>query len=70
METFAEFYERKGREASRKETVCRMLLRALQRRFGDLSPAVEQRVQAADAALLEQWFDRCLDARGLDEVFV
>jgi predicted transposase/invertase (TIGR01784 family) len=76
METYAEMWLRQGRERGREEgrqegqeMACRMLLRALHRRFGEVSAVVERRVRAADAALLEVWLDRCLDARTLDEVF-
>jgi hypothetical protein len=69
METYAEMWLRQGRERGRQEGACSMLLRALRRRFGDVAPSVEHRVHAADAALLELWLDRCLDARTLDEVF-
>ncbi len=69
METYAEMWQRQGRERGRQELACKMLLRLLHRRFGDLSPAIDLRVAAADAALLEVWLDRCLDARTLDEVF-
>ncbi|TBV07543.1 DUF4351 domain-containing protein [Stutzerimonas kirkiae] len=41
----------------------------LTRRFGELSPTTQARIQAADVAELERWTDNVLDARTLDEVF-
>jgi hypothetical protein len=85
METYAEMWLRQGRERGREEALQEspeealmrarqegarmMLLRLLQRRFDYVSVSVENRVHAADTALLELWLDRCLDARSLDEIF-
>ena len=46
-----------------------VLLRQLQRRFGDLPAAIEQRVHNAKPELLVRWTDRILDAQSLDDVF-
>jgi len=45
------------------------VLRQMNRRFGSLSPAVQDRVSRADDVYLEQWCDRLLFARSLEEVF-
>ncbi|TBV15864.1 hypothetical protein DNK01_05320 [Stutzerimonas kirkiae] len=45
------------------------LSKHLTRRFGELSPTTQARIQAADVAELERWTDNVLDARTLDEVF-
>ena len=47
-----------------------MVLRRLcERRFGELPPAVQARLEAASAADLERWIDRVLDAASLAELF-
>jgi len=69
METIAQMLERKGREMGRREGRQEMLLRALRRRFGDPSVSVVERIERAEPALLEQWFDRVFDARSVDELF-
>ena len=43
--------------------------RLLRRRFGSLSPEVEERVAGASAVDLETWADKILYAETLDEVF-
>lgn len=42
--------------------------RQLTRRFGELPPEVLQRLAAADAARIEAWADRVLDAPSLEDV--
>lgn len=46
-----------------------VLERQLTRRFGPLPADVEARIQAADNAALDDWCDRILEARTIDEVF-
>lgn len=55
-----------------KETVWSVLLlkRLLIRRFGDLSPEVEYRLEQADPDILLRWGDQVLDAKTIDDVFV
>ena len=45
-----------------------LLLRLLERRFGVLPAEVKDRVAGADAAALETWGLRVLDAGSLDDV--
>lgn len=56
---------RQGRVAGERAMLERLLLR----RFGSLSPEVEDRVAKASAADLEAWADKVLDAETLDDVF-
>jgi hypothetical protein len=58
----------KGRVEGRLEGEATLLLRLLERRFGALPNAVQDRIAAADAAALETWGLRVLDAASLDEV--
>jgi predicted transposase/invertase (TIGR01784 family) len=77
MESMAQYLRRtgrqeglqEGRQEGRQEGEARMIVRQLQRRFGELSAALRERVEAADVELLERWGDRLLSARSLDEVF-
>jgi len=73
METIAQMLERRGREAGRQEGrqegLRELLLRGIGRRFGGPSASVVERVERAEPALLEQWFDRVFDARSVDELF-
>lgn len=46
-----------------------MLLRQLSRRFKDLPDGIEHRVRSAATDQLDDWIDRILDARTLDDVF-
>lgn len=56
---------RQGRVAGERAVLERLLLR----RFGSLSPEVEDRMAKASAADLETWADKVLDAETLDDVF-
>ena len=46
-----------------------MLLRLLGRRFGAVPAQIAARVEAAELAELEGWFDRAIVAASLDDVF-
>jgi hypothetical protein len=59
----------KGLEQGRREGEVKLLVRQLKLKFGDLRPADQSRIDAADAGQLLQWADRVLTARSLDEVF-
>jgi hypothetical protein len=45
-----------------------MLLRLLERKFGEVPKAVQQRIEAADAETLLEWSERVLTAQRLDEI--
>lgn len=45
------------------------LLRQMTRRFKTLPPGVEERVRAASSDQLDEWLDRFVDARELEDVF-
>ncbi len=51
------------------KTKAEVLLRLLRRRFGDLAPTIEARVQVADSEQLDIWMDRLMDRRPLSEIF-
>ena len=59
----------RGMERGRVEGERAVLERQLLRRFGSLSPEVEDRVAEASAVDLETWADKVLDAKTLDDVF-
>ena len=48
---------------------ARGLAKVLTRRFGKLPSDVEERINAAELAELEQWYDRAIDAPDLNSVF-
>jgi hypothetical protein len=57
-----------GRMEGRLEGEAALLLRLLERRFGALPAGVRDRIATADAAALEAWSLRVLDAATLDDV--
>ena len=59
----------RGLQQGRQEGEALVLRRLLIRRFGALPAWVEQRLEQASPAELEQWVERVLDARTLEEVF-
>ncbi len=62
-------WQEEGRKKGRQEGEAALLLRQLTRRFGPLSPAVQERVRDADADQLLVWGERFVTATELDEVF-
>jgi predicted transposase YdaD len=64
--------ELKGRQEGELKGILKgesaLLIRLLERRFGTLPGWAHDRVAAADAAALEEWSLRVLDAASLDEV--
>jgi hypothetical protein len=58
-----------GRQEGRQEGEAALLLRLLQRRFGDVPQWVTARIEVADSATLEEWGLRILDAKTLSELF-
>lgn len=58
-----------GEAKGKAEGKAEMLLRQLRRRFGPLALSVEARVRDADSERLDEWCERILDARALDDVF-
>ncbi|MEO5373135.1 MAG: Rpn family recombination-promoting nuclease/putative transposase [Alphaproteobacteria bacterium] len=68
LATKVEKWQRQWKAEGRAEGRAEMLLRQLSRRFGALSPDVEERVWAADVAQLDEWMDRLMDARELADV--
>ncbi len=59
----------RGREEGRFEASVAILRQMLTKRFGALSDAVGARIARADAARLERWTLRVLDAEGIEQVF-
>jgi hypothetical protein len=66
---FGQPYFEKGTAEGRAEGEANILVRLIERRFGDVPPHLRQRIFAADVATLEEWVDRVLDARDLQSVF-
>jgi len=57
-----------GRQEGRQEGEAAVLLRLLTRRFGPLGAPMTEKIRQATTAELEQWADRVLEARSLEEV--
>jgi len=49
--------------------VAKTLLRLLQRRFGEVRGEVAERIRTADITQLDDWSERILDAKTLEDVF-
>jgi hypothetical protein len=58
-----------GRTEGRIEGGAKMLVRVIEKRFGVVPPQLRQRIFSADAATLETWVERLLDAPDLQSVF-
>ncbi len=58
-----------GREEGRHEAEITVLLRLLERRFGDVSPEIRQRIASADPVRIGQWIDQVIDAPDLATIF-
>ena len=58
-----------GKQEGTHETAFAMLSRLLARRFGNVPPATQERIQNAPQEQIEAWFDCAIDAKSLDEVF-
>jgi hypothetical protein len=56
-------------DRGKAEGEANILVRLIERRFGDVPPHLRQRIFAADVATIERWVDRVLDARDLQSVF-
>jgi len=69
MGTIAQTWMREGRAEGRAEGAARVLIRQLERRFGQLPAMVRDRVRGATTDDLEAWADAVLDAESLDAVF-
>ncbi len=64
-----EIGRQEGREIGRQEGEVAVLLRMLRRKYGSLSPEVEDRIRKADAQQLLDWADRFVTADTLEEIF-
>ena len=58
-----------GRQEGRQEGERAMLLRQLQRRFGDVPLRIRKKIAKADLFTLETWGLQILDAQALDDIF-
>jgi len=65
MMTLAEYLRGEGRQ----EGESTMLLRQLQRKYGNLPPYYRNKIEQADANTLLIWAERVLDAKHLEEIF-
>jgi hypothetical protein len=68
IQAWFEEYQQQLRSEARKEGASSLLLRQLRARFGELPATAVARIEAAEAAELEQWAERVLGAQTLAEV--
>jgi hypothetical protein len=57
-----------GMQQGLQQGEAQMLLRLLERKFGEVPEAIRQRIEAADAETLLGWSERVLTAQHLDEI--
>lgn len=72
MKKFVSTYDRITRESraeGKAEGRVETILDVLNRRFGPLPPAIEERVRRGSTAELKRWTGRLVDAAALEEVF-
>lgn len=58
----------KGLEQGRQEEACRLLVRLLQRRFGTVTPDMQERLQSLNVDQLEDLFNLALSVPTIDEL--
>lgn len=58
-----------GKAVGNTEGKADTLLRQLRRRFKAVPSDVEHSVRGADVSMLDEWLDRFVDAKTLDDVF-
>jgi len=68
METFIDRYIALGAQRGEQHGEAKMLLRLIERKFGQPSEMVRERVTQADSDKLLELSERILEARTLDEV--
>jgi predicted transposase YdaD len=69
IELFDQVCRDKWKAEGRAVGEANILVRLIEKRFGDLPTHLRQRIFAADVATVEEWVDRVLDARDLQSVF-
>ncbi len=60
---------REGRQEGRQEGEARLLLRQIERKFGELGERNRERIRLADAEQLLEWGERLVTAGSLAEIF-
>ena len=66
---YSEFLLEEGRKEGRQEERCILVKRLLEKRFGPLPAAIQQRLQDATPEELEHWAMRMLEVNALGDVF-
>ena len=73
MSQFAQDIEKTVRQKALREGEARgeakLLLRMLPQRFGPLPDEISEQIHRADSSTIENWADRVLNAKSLEEVF-
>jgi hypothetical protein len=66
---FRQAGRQEGRQEGLQEGEATLLLRQLQKRFGELPDSVRARLRSASPDRLEHWGERLLDAASLNDLF-
>ncbi len=71
--TIAEQLISKGRQQGMQQGMqqaeAKTLLRILSKRFGTISPSVNEQISKAPTSQLEGWIDAALDAESIQQIF-
>lgn len=68
MQTFSERIREEGMQQGVQQGEALSLLRLMRHKLGDIPEEVRQRIEPAEPATLNPWFDQALAADRLDEV--
>ena len=66
---WTEEWKQQGMQQGMQQGEGKMLLRLLVRRFGLVSPEIQDRLQNATTEQLERWAENFVDAEKIEEVF-
>jgi hypothetical protein len=69
MGWFSQPYFDEGKAEGLVKGEAKLLTRLLEKRFGSMPGSIQQRISEADAASIEAWSDRMLDAPDLNSIF-
>ena len=68
--TVAEEWRQEAWKEGKQEAEATMLIRLVERRFGEgAADRYQEQIEAADADTLLRWFDRALSAESLVDIF-
>jgi hypothetical protein len=60
---------KKGKQQGMQQGESTMLLRQMERKFGQVSEEVKQKIEEADSGTLLEWGEKIISASTIDDVF-